>query len=145
MRSAPATPTSRPSDSLSHELDWVKAPVLQRVMRYFILGFHNVVDLYRRALAQRFVLLAFWIVAELKTKNELHVARVPRVVAGLETCRGWHRNCCRCPSANTLEAGKILHEIGCSRSAFGGFGYVAGYRADPGDILRVEDGAEVRD
>ena len=48
-------------------------------------------------------------------------------------------------SANTLEAGEIFHKIGGGRNAFGGFGHPGGEFAGPGEALRGEDGAKVRD
>ena len=48
-------------------------------------------------------------------------------------------------SANTTEAGEIFHKIGGGRNAFGGFGHPGGDLAGPGDVLRGEDGAQVRD
>ena len=48
-------------------------------------------------------------------------------------------------SANTPEAGEIFQKISCGRNAFGGFGYLSGDLAGPCDVLRGQDGAQVRD
>src|ERR1700691_2735181 len=48
-------------------------------------------------------------------------------------------------SANTPQAGEIFYKIGGGRNAFVGFGHPGGDLAGPGDILRGEDGAQVRD
>ena len=48
-------------------------------------------------------------------------------------------------SANTPQAGEIFQEISGGRNAFGGFGHPGGDLAGPGDVLRGEDGAQVRD
>ena len=48
-------------------------------------------------------------------------------------------------SANTPQAGEIFQEIGGGRNAFGGFGHPGGDLAGAGDVLRGEDGAQVRD
>ncbi len=48
-------------------------------------------------------------------------------------------------SAIPLEAGEIFQEIGGGRGAFGGLGNPGGELAGAGDVLRGEDGAQVRD
>ena len=48
-------------------------------------------------------------------------------------------------SANTPRAGEIFHKISGGRNAVGGFGHPGGDLAGPGDVLRGEDPAQVRD
>ena len=48
-------------------------------------------------------------------------------------------------SANTLEAGEIFYKISGGRNALGGFGHPGGEFAGPGETLRGQDGAKVRD
>src|ERR1700739_2294018 len=48
-------------------------------------------------------------------------------------------------SANTPKAGEVFHKIGGVGNAFGGFGHPGGELAGPSDVLRGEDGAQVRD
>jgi hypothetical protein len=48
-------------------------------------------------------------------------------------------------SADNASAGEIFQEIGGGRNAGGGFGHSGGDLTGPGDILRGEDGAQVRD
>ena len=49
------------------------------------------------------------------------------------------------PLSNTPLAGEIFQKISGGRNAFGGFGHPGGDLAGPGDVLRGEDGAQVRD
>ena len=49
------------------------------------------------------------------------------------------------PISQHAEAGEIFHKIGGGRNAFGGFGHPGGDLAGPGDVLRGEDPAQVRD
>jgi hypothetical protein len=48
-------------------------------------------------------------------------------------------------SANTPQAGEVFHKIGGGRNAFGGFGHPGGDLAGPRDVVRGEDGAQIRD
>src|SRR5882757_10343889 len=49
------------------------------------------------------------------------------------------------PIANAPQADEILHQISGGRNAFGGFGCVGGNFTGPGDVLRRENPAQVRD
>jgi hypothetical protein len=48
-------------------------------------------------------------------------------------------------SPNTPQAGEVFDKICCDRNTFGRFGHPGGDLAGPSDILRGEDGAQVRD
>ena len=48
-------------------------------------------------------------------------------------------------TANTLKAGEVFHKISGGRNALGGFGHPSGDLAGSGDVLRSQDGPEVRD
>src|SRR6201997_5096542 len=47
-------------------------------------------------------------------------------------------------SANTPQAGEIFHKISGGRNAFGGFSHPGGDLAGPRNVMRGEDGAQVR-